>query len=344
MNKKNQLRILVARIDRIGDVILSTPISCEIKRARPDSYVAVLVKTYTKDVYLNNPYVDEIIICDEAEDGKAPTFWNLVKTVRKYKFSHAFMLLPNERLNWLLFLSAIPNQIGVGHKLYQFLSFSKYVKRYNYSPLRHEADYCLDMVRKIGIEPQSNVPEIFLTEQEIEARDKYKTQIAPGGELLIGINITSGKSSPNLTIDEYKKLITQLKENKNYKVVVTDNNPPKEILDINGVLYPNVGISLREAIVNFSALDILISASTGPMHISAALKVPTISLFCPLTACSPKLWGPLGNKSEIILPEENYCSNVCPGDPHICDFSGEGGIDSEKVYKIVNSFIAKTIT
>jgi heptosyltransferase-2 len=336
LNKKKQLRILVARIDRIGDVILSTPIPREIKNVQPGSYVAVLVKKYTKDVYVNNPYVDEIILYDGDDNGKSATFWSLVKRLRKHRFTHAFMLLPNERLNWLLFFSFIPNRIGVGHKLYQF--------RYNYNPLKHEADYCLDMVRKIGIEPQSNEPEIFLTEEENKEKEKLKAQLASKGELLIGINTTSGKSSPNITVDEYKKLITQLVETANIKVVVTDNNPPREIIDIKDVAYPNIGLSLRAAIVNFSALHLLISASTGPMHICAALKIPTISLFCPLTACSPKLWGPLGNESEIILPEENYCSNVCPGDPHNCDFSGVGGIDSEIVYNSVISFIAKKQT
>jgi ADP-heptose:LPS heptosyltransferase len=118
LNNNKQLRILVARIDRIGDVILSTPIPREIKKARPDSYVAVLVRKYTKDVYLNNPYVDEIIIYDEDNNGNVPHFWSLVKTLRKHRFTHAFMLLPNERLNWLLFFSFISNRIGVGHKLY----------------------------------------------------------------------------------------------------------------------------------------------------------------------------------------------------------------------------------
>jgi heptosyltransferase-2 len=62
-------------------------------------------------------------------------------------------------------------------------------------------------------------------------------------------------------------------------------------------------------------------------------------MFCPLTACSPKLWGPLGNESKIILPDENYCSTVCPGDPKKCSFSGNGGIDSEKVFnEILKSF------
>lgn len=339
MNDEKQVRILVSRIDRIGDVVLSTPIPREIKKARPDSFIAVLVKKYTRDIYFNNPHVDEIISFDGKDNSSPKTFWQLVKEIRGHKFTHAFMLLPDERLNWILFFSGIPNRIGVGHKLYQFLSFSKYVDRKKYIPLRHEADYCLDMVRKIGIEPKGLEPEIFLSADEKEKRDEIKKKIAPKGEFLIGINTTSGKSSPNLTIDEYQKLIIMLSNEKNIRVVVTDNNPSDEIKNIERVIYPNIGLSLRESTLNFSTLDVLVSASTGPMHICSALKVPTVSMFCPLPACSPKLWGPLGNKSEIILPEENYCSTVCPGDPHICDFSGIGGIDSEIVYHRIKTFM-----
>ncbi len=115
------------------------------------------------------------------------------------------------------------------------------------------------------------------------------------------------------------------------KVVVTDYNPPVELLNIKGVDYINKGKPLRESILNFAAIDILISSSTGPSHIAAALKIKTISLFSPLTACSPKLWGPLGNISEIILPQESYCSTVCPGDPKQCNFAGDGGINAELV-------------
>jgi heptosyltransferase-2 len=337
--KNKNLRILITRIDRIGDVVLSTPIPREIKKAHPDSFVSILIRNYTKDIYLNNPHVDEIILFDGEDEDNPKSFWKIVGEIRKRKFTHAFMLLPNERLNWVLFFSGIPNRIGVGHKLYQFLSFSKYVDRKKYIPMRHEADYCLDMVRKIGIEPKSFEPEIFLSAEEKVKRDEIRKKLSPNGELLIGINTTSGKSSPNLKFEEYRKLIIRLTEEKNIRVVVTDNNPPDNLLKIGNSIYPNIGLPLRESIINFSALDLLISASTGPMHICAALKVPTISMFCPLPACSPKLWGPLGNKAEIILPESNYCQTVCPGDPHICDFGGSGGIDAEKIYQKVKLFL-----
>lgn len=333
-----QLRFLIARIDRIGDVVLSTPLPREIKRVYPASFVAVLVREYTKDIYLNNPFVDEIIIYDENEKS-FEAFIKKVQLIRSYKFNYAFMLLPDERLSYILFLAGIPFRVGVGHKIFQMLTFTKFVDRKKYIPIRHEADYSLDMIRKIGIEPVSLEPEIYLTENEKQKATEFRKQMVGTGKKLIGVNTTSGNSAPNLAVSEYSKLIIRLFQDDNLKVIVTDKNPPEEILNISGVQFPFVDNPLRDAIIKFSALDLLISNSTGPMHICAALKVPTLSMFCPLTSCSPKLWGPLGNKSKVILPKEEYCKTECPGDPKICKYEGDSGINSESVYRMTKDFI-----
>lgn len=333
-----QLRFLIARIDRIGDVVLSTPLPREIKKKFPDSFVAVLVKHYTKDIYLNNPNVDEIICYDNA-DKSEKGFWEFVREIRGYKFSHGFMLLPNEKLNYALFASGIKYRVGVGHKLYQFLTFTKYVDRKKYIPLRHEADYCLDMIRKVGIEVESLDPVIYLTGAEKLSVEKIRKNILFDNKKLVGINISSGNSAPNLKPNEYLKLIHLLKDNFKYKIAVMEKDINEEVDNIEGVIYPNRGNALRDSIINLAALDILISNSTGPMQICSALKVPTFSLFCPLTACSPKLWGPLGNKSEIILPSPNYCAAHCPIDPKKCDYSKPGGLTAKFIMEKLTAFI-----
>jgi heptosyltransferase-3 len=332
-------RILIVRPDRIGDVVLSTPLPREIKKKFPDCFVAVLVRKYTKDIYANNPYVDKILLIDDIENGSLKSFFKKVSEIRKYKFTHSLTLLPTERLNYLLFFSRIPNRIGVGHKFYQFITFTKYVNRKKYIPLRHEADYCMDLARKIGVETNDLSTEIFLGRDEKKKVELTRAELLNGKKFLIGVHSTSGNSAPNWNPEEYRNLLIRLNENDNIAVVVTDNSVPQELENIESIQYPNLGKSLRESFINFATLDLLISASTGPMHIAAALKIKTLSMFCPLTACSPKLWGPLENVSKIILPDESYCSTVCPGDPKKCTFLGEGGINSDKVLDEVKRII-----
>ncbi len=333
MVRSNQHRILISRPDRIGDVVLSTPIPREIKKTYPDAFVAVLVRSYTKDIFLNNPFVDEVIVADEyLHDSKKKIFkWS--KEIREYRFTHALMLLPNERINYLLFLSGIKTRVGVGHKFFQFITGVKSVSRNKYIPLRHEADYCMDLARRIGVENGDLSPKIYLTEEEEFESKRLRSELLKEKKYLIGVHTTSGNSAPNWTPGKYADLISELLENNELRIVVTDNKIPEMIKEIPNVAFPNIDKSLRESIVNFNSLNLLISASTGPMHICSALGVKTTALFCPLTACSPKLWGPLGNESKVLLPTERYCQNKCPGDPKKCTFEGEGGIDKEKVIK-----------
>lgn len=337
-----QSRYLIARIDRIGDVVLSTPLPREIKRNDPESFVVVLVKQYTKDIYLNNPFVDEII-CFDNPDKSEKTVWDLVKEIKKFKFSHAFMLLPNEKLNYTLFLCGIRYRVGVGHKLYQFITFSKYVDRKKYIPLRHEADYNLDMLRKFNIPVKEIYPEIYLSKEEMKLASGIKSELRNNGKPIIGVNTTSGNSVPNLSVNIYRGLIELLVKSNKYEVLITDFKIPEEIKNISGARYIFTGETLRSDIIRFSILDVLVSNSTGPMHICAALKVPTFSVFCPLTACSKELWGALGNKSHALLPEKSYCNTQCPIDPKKCDYSKPGGLTAEHVFAELNKFINSSV-
>jgi heptosyltransferase-2 len=241
-------------------------------------------------------------------------------------------------MNWILFFSGIKTRIGVGHKFYQLITNTKSVYRRKYIPLRHEADYCMDMARKIGVESNNLDAEIHLSNEEELFVDSLKEKFREGKKFLIGVHTTSGNSSPNWKPSAYRGLIIKLKSISNIQILVTDIQIPEEVKNIDGVLYPPKK-TLRELIHIISSLDLLISSSTGPAHIAAALKVPTVTMFCPLPACSPDLWSPKGNRAINILPDENYCGKVCSGNPKQCYFEGGGGISTERVFKEVEMFI-----
>ncbi len=328
-------RILISRPDNIGDVVSATALPSEIKKKYPDCFIVFFVKPTTKDILANNPYVDDIITFDENEKLSFKDYWEKVAEIRSYRFTHVLSLLPRKRTAYLFFLAGIPYRVGVGHRLYQMITFSRYILRNKNGPIKHEADNNMDMARKIGVETNNYNYEIYLSKDDKQEVQQKRKEYLGNKKNLIGINITA-ISGPNWQVSTYLELIEKLQQHTNIQLIITDPIIPKEVEKINGVIYCNQNKSLRESIINFAALDLLVSCSTGPMHICAALKVKTVSLFCKfIKGCVPELWRPLGNESIIIQPKDYYCKKNCTGNIRDCTMKGDGGINVDDVYNLI---------
>lgn len=68
------------------------------------------------------------------------------------------------------------------------------------------------------------------------------------------------------------------------------------------ILAPATSLHEMGAIMKSSKL--LVTNDSGPMHIAAALDVPTLAIFGPT---NPRLQGPYGNISEIVRNENLNC-------------------------------------
>jgi ADP-heptose:LPS heptosyltransferase len=315
-------RILIIRPDRIGDVVLTTPLIRAVKGSFPNSFIGVMVNSISGVLLQNNPHIDILITDDpQGKDSGRSGFWNQIKYLRKLNFDTGLMPLPRERHAWMMFLSGIKRRIGVGGKLYQIITGMRTVSRHKYIPLRHEADYVMDLGRKIGVITNDLSPELFISDQE---REQAKQILIKNGfdlsKPIIGINPSSNGSVPNWTPEQYVELIESLPTDYQLfiNIGIRNNKLEKYFNQFEEKHLVYAGDNLRELIALCSYCSVLVSSSTGTQHIAAAVKVPTITLFCPLTACSPTLWGSLGNKSEAILPPEGYCQERCPGNPKIC--------------------------
>ena len=326
----SQRRILVVRPDRIGDVVLSTPLVRALRKHFPDAHLAELVRPYTAPVLEGNPLLDEIIVDDPDGVHAGPAgFWRQVTALRRRRFDTALMLLPSARHAWMTFLAGIPNRWGSSRKAYHVLTRANVVTR-SYTPLRHEAEYCLDLARAIGVPDDGLDVEVFISDEE---RSAAAAMLGDGP--LVGIHPGWGGSAPNWKVDRYVELAGNLLVSRSDVRIVLTGSPPEAHLAEHFAPLPaervvdRIGKSnLRETMAAISNLAVLVSASTGTMHLAAALDVPTVSLFCPLDSCSPALWGPLGNAADVILPDEGFCQGRCPGDPHVCRFDGGIGVSA----------------
>lgn len=326
-----QRRILIIRPDRIGDVVLTTPLIRAVRQSFPDAFLGVMVNSVSGVLLRNNPHIDLLFTDDpDGNDSGVFGFWKKVRSLRSQRFDTGLMPLPRERHAWMMFLAGIRNRIGVGGKIFQILTATKTVSRDKYISNRHEADYVMDLGRKIGVSSGDITPELFLSEDEkSHALQFFLEKGFAGDKPIIGINPSSKNSVPNWLPEQYVRLCEELSERYQLFINIGIGNPLLEKLfeqfKKKHIVYN--GSDLRELIAFCSKLSVLVSSSTGTQHIAAALKIPTVTLFCPLPACSHALWGSLGNRAEVVLPPGGYCQHRCPGDPKNCTFD-EISIDS----------------
>ncbi len=304
-------RILLVRPDRIGDVVLATPLIRAIRDMLPNSYLGVMVRPYARDVLLGNPRLNTILLDDPTgDDAGASGFLRQVATLRKHRFDTALLLLPTRRHTWMAFFAGIPTRIGVGWRPYHALTFMRTVSRDKYRDLRHEADYCMDLGRRIGVYSTNLTTEVFLTDEErSDGRRRLEAANAGplDGHILVGIHAGSGGSAPNWRPDRYTELARQLIDRFGVTVVLT--GAPAE----------------TELAAHF-----------------AGLGVSTLSMFCRLPARRPELWGPLGNRSEVIMPPEGVCPGRCPGGAEHCEF--REGVDVDVVVDRIASLLEKPVS
>jgi heptosyltransferase-2 len=335
-------RILVIRPDRIGDVTLATPTIRALRRSFPHAYIAAMIRPSTEPVLRHNPHLDAILFDDwEKEYSGRSGFINRLRMLRGHRFDTALMLLPSERHAWMTLLAGIRTRVGVGTKLYQVLTLARSVSRNKYVDMRHEADYCLDLARSIGARDDGLAVEAFLLDEEVAAARTLLEKLgwnrtAP----TISVHPENGGSSANWNAETYRNFVIACAEaipDAHIMVQITRTNAAmRELfapLRSDRIHFPDDGGDLRMVMALIAQADVALTSSTGPMHLAAALKVPSVNLFCPLPACRPSLWGPLGNKSTNIMPPEDYCQTRCPGDPQICTF--DGGIELPQVLNAV---------
>jgi ADP-heptose:LPS heptosyltransferase len=65
-------------------------------------------------------------------------------------------------------------------------------------------------------------------------------------------------------------------------------------------------LSLAQLIGFISAADGLIAASTGPLHIAAALGIHALGLYPPRRPIHPGRWGPIGKHTKVFV-KNSYC-------------------------------------
>ncbi len=337
-------RILITRTDRLGDVVLSTPVVRHMRKLFSGAHIAFMVRPENRDILANNPHLDEVIVYDKY--GSQGSFLATIKfalSLRKKSFDLGIALHPTNRAHIILFLAGIPVRVGYDRKMGFLLT--KRVSHIKQEGGRHEVDYNFDLLEKAGfnVEGADRKPYIETSEEEkITVDSIQKSEGIEGGF----VTIHAGASCPSKrwSAERFARVGDILSEKYNLKVVLIGGNETEKYSSLVTSKMKHKPVDLTGALLIGELAELLsrsrvfISNDSGPVHVAAAMKTPVVAIFGRKSpGLSPKRWGPLGVK-DVILHKDVGCQKCLA---HKCDrdFECLKAISAEEVVRAVGKIV-----
>ena len=310
---KKSKKVLILKYDRIGDMVVATPIFRELKEAFPEISISVLASQINKDVIRNNPYIDEIYT-----NYKNRIFSDLPTLLRLRKKSFDVCIeLEHSVIPHAIFRLKIinPKKIISIHKDGRYGMKGSEIKLYDYFTEKdknnHFGKIWLDTLSFFDIKPNSTKYDFFLSKMET---DKAKNFIdAFGKKIKIGINTQGSFPEKSIKNEELIEICTGLHNYfSNIQIVIlttpSQQAEKKHVISRLGCDYVRCSYptkTINDAAALIQKLDIIISPDTSIVHIAASFDIPTISIH-ENNKDSYRLWAPTSSLNKTIFAESTY--------------------------------------
>lgn len=303
-------RIIVARTDKIGDLVLSIPSFFMLRKMYPEAEIVVLVRKYNYEIVKNLPYVDRVLKIDDYRQRE------LLDKIKHFK-ADVFIALYNDTfVAKLAKASRAKWRVGPLSKINSFFTYNKGVWQKRSKSVKNEADYNLDLIRKLdpeAFEERYEInTEIFLGEEHKKAVRIFLEENSIEGQILV-VNPFMGGSAKNITDEQYVELLKRVKEEKPHLNIViachiSEEERGQRVVDGIGdgktYLFANGGDLLNLAAL-IERADVYFGGSTGPTHIAGSLKRRIVALYPNKKTQHPTRWGVYGwDGVDYVIPDE----------------------------------------
>ena len=280
--------------------VMAIPAMKALREHFADAEITLLVRPWVAGLFASAPFVDKV-----WTEPKPVTLTDWTRTARKIRLGNfdAAVLLPNSFESALMtFLAGVPQRIGYATDGRSWmLTTSLKPSREE----RHQIYYYLDLVKMLRAEAVQPSIEISATaEERAEARRLLKQGGIPAGTAFLVLNPGAAYgSAKRWYADRFVAVANTLSRELNLAVVMIGSEAEAGIAQqvaarITGVTAVTNGKTSLETLIGILAeSSLMITNDSGPMHIAAALGVPTVAVFGPT---DEKATGPIGAHTRIV--------------------------------------------
>lgn len=304
--------ILVRAPNWIGDAVMCLPAVESLKALYPSAGITVLTKGRAVPVFMGNPSVKDVIEYDDrARHSGIKGRLVLSGELRERGFDLAVLFQNAFDAAFIAYISRIPKRVGYARDLRTKL-LTLPVPATKEIKARHQVYYYLNIVKALGGSvPPSPVPRIYITDDEKAWADEFLRKNNLAERAVIGAAPGASYGPAKRWMPEHFATVLNASAARHNAVPIIfggidDAEVCKTVSDRITCKHLNLAgsMSLRQSMSILSHLSVFITNDSGPMHISAALGVPTVAVF---GSTDPVLTGPLGPHVRVIIKKTD-CS------------------------------------
>lgn len=297
-------RVLLLRLERIGDLLMSLDAIDDVRQALPSARIDLVVGSWNLDLARRIRGLHGVEALDAGWLARDRTGLGLAAMLRhtrewrRRRYDLAVNFEPDIRSNLLLAASRAARTAGFssagGGPLLDVAL--------RHDPRAHTADNGRRLVSALlEVPPRAQPARLELKPAEREgAARRLDARRRPA----IGIHASGGRQVKQWDVERFGELAFRLATAHGATIVLTGGPadramvdavarrvPPEQAIDVAGALdLPTLAAVLER-------LDLFVTGDTGPMHLAAAVGTPTVAIFGP---SDPARYAPRDPMHEVV--------------------------------------------
>lgn len=307
--------VLVLRLDRIGDVLMSLPALHDLREAWPAARIRLAVGRWSEAIARSAP-VDEVLVWSAPWVGRASEGadrWRdlarKARALRTTPLDLALDLQGDVRASALLALTGARRRAGYANTGGAWLLT-------DVVPLDETVSWVQQNRRAVsqlvGRAPGALRPDPLTAADRDFGRHLFLNLGLAAKRPLVGLHPSGGRRVKQWDVARWREVALRLQRDFGATVLITgtaSDRPlaeavarglPARALDLTGKL------SVRETMALIALLDLFLSPDTGPMHMAAAVGTPSVSVFGPSDPA--RYFSAPPGPRHVVVRRELWCS------------------------------------
>jgi ADP-heptose:LPS heptosyltransferase len=312
-------RILLLRLERIGDLLMALPAIADVQALAPDAEIDLVVGSWNADLARAIAPVRRVHTLDAAwlaRGGHGLGMYSLLRAARRWRrerYDLAINFEPDARSNLLVASAGAGWTVGYrsaggGALLDDAL---------DYDPHAHTTDNARRLVAAAFVAQRPGAPaQQVRTPIDTQSEAVRLLTIPPAAHAsaarllgqvdgaLVGIHVSGGRAIKQWEPGRFAEVGRRLVAEAGATLVLTGSREDRPLVDrikrelpAESVIDVAGDIDLLALGAILERLDVLLTGDTGPMHLAHSVATPIVAIFGP---SDPARYAPRGHLDRVV--------------------------------------------